>query len=311
MSDEGLVTRLQAARQEFLALVEALRPDLHRYCARMTGSLAEGEDIVQETLARAYYAIPELEALPALRPWLFQIAHNRALDHLRRYDRRMAQPLELVEEVPAHDQEDPESALAREQALRLALSRFLELPPAQRSCVVLKDVLGHPLEEIAQLLAMSVPAVKAALHRGRSRLRELGPLDPPAPLAATPEVAHYAALFNARDWDRVRLMLADDVRLDLVSRARRAGRGEVSSYFTNYDKVSDWHLVPAWLDGREVLAVFRDPRDERPGYFIELSFVAGRITFIRDFRYVPYVAREAAFQLSPAATGRPRGPGRP
>jgi RNA polymerase sigma factor (sigma-70 family) len=106
VSDEGLVTRLQAARQEFLALVEALRPDLHRYCARMTGSLAEGEDIVQETLARAYYAIPELEALPALRPWLFQIAHNRALDHLRRYDRRMAQPLELVEQVPAHDQED-------------------------------------------------------------------------------------------------------------------------------------------------------------------------------------------------------------
>jgi RNA polymerase sigma-70 factor (ECF subfamily) len=297
VSDEALVSRLQAARREFLALVEALRPDLHRYCARMTGSIAEGEDVVQEALARAYYALPELEQLPALRPWLFQIAHNRALDHLRRHDRRLAEPLELVEDVAADDQEDPESAVAREQALHAALSRFLELPPAQRSCVVLKDVLGHSLEEIGELLAISVPAVKAALHRGRTRLRAPAPLVPAAPLVATAEVARYAALFNARDWDRVRMMLADEVRLDLVSRARRAGKVEVSSYFSNYDRVSDWRLVPAWLDGREVLAVFRDPHHQRPGYFVELSIAAGRITRIRDFRYVPYVGNEAAFQL--------------
>jgi len=292
MSDEAVVSRLAAARQEFLALVEELRPDLHRYCARMTGSIAEGEDVVQETLARAYYAIPEMEELPALRPWLFQIAHNRALDHLRRYDRRMGQPLETIDETAAEG--DPESALLREQATAAALSRFLELPPAHRSCVILKDVLGHSLEEIGALLRLSVPAVKAALHRGRVRLAQLNAADPPVP-APSPALVRYAELFNARDWEAVRRMLADDVRLDLVSRAQRAGKVDVGAYFTNYAKVTDWWLVPAWLDGREVLAVYRAAGDPGPGYFVELSFEGERLTLIRDFRYVPYITREAAF----------------
>jgi RNA polymerase sigma factor (sigma-70 family) len=296
VSDEQLVGRQQAARREFLALVEALRPDLHRYCARMTGSIAEGEDVVQETLARAYYAIPELDELPPLRPWLFQIAHNRALDHLRRYDRRMVQPLQLAEEVTPDQHDDPETALIAEEVVQAAVARFLDLPPAQRSSVVLKDVLGHSLEEIAQLLGATVPAVKAALHRGRKQLQAsraaARPDPPPAP---SPEIVRYAALFNARDWEGVRALLADDVKLDLVSRLQRAGKGAVSSYFGNYDKIAGWHLVPAWLDGDEVLAVYRDPADQRPSYFVALSFAAGRITGIRDFRYVPYVAQEAEF----------------
>jgi RNA polymerase sigma factor (sigma-70 family) len=293
---EPLVAQLQEGKRQFLALVEAVRPDLHRYCARMTGSIAEGEDVVQEALARAYYALSELEHLPALRPWLFQIAHNRALDHLRRYDRRMSEPLD--EEAALEDDGDPESVLAREEAVRAAVSRFLDLPPVPRSCVVLKDVLGHSLEEIGELLALSLPAVKAALHRGRERLRELGTAGAPPPRATTPAVAHYAALFNARDWDAVRALLADDVKLDLVSRARRHGRREVSEYFTRYSEARDWHLVPAWLEDREVLAVYLAAGDANPSYFVELTFGGGQITFIRDFRYVPYIAREATFQLS-------------
>jgi RNA polymerase sigma factor (sigma-70 family) len=302
---DSLVSDLHEGRRRFLSLVAAVRPDLHRYCARMTGSVADGEDIVQETLARAYYALSELEALPPLRPWLFQIAHNRALDHLRRYDRRMGQSLDVVIDTAASAALDPEDALAGDEAVRAAVSRFVELVPAQRSCVILKDVLGHSLDEIAALLELSVPAVKAALHRGRARLREQGEAAPPEPAAsprlASPAVARYAALFNARDWDGVRAMLAEDVRLDLVSRSQRAGR-EVSSYFTNYAAVDDWHLVPAWLEGREVLAVFRDPRDARPGYFIELMLVDERVTLIRDFRYVPYIAHEAAIEPAGGAS---------
>src|SRR4029078_13197331 len=114
-----------------------------------------------------------LKDLPAMRSWLFQIAHNRALDFLRRYERRMAEPLELVEESAPDASPDAESALAQREAVRAAVSRFLDLPPVQRSCVILKDVLGHSLDEIAEMLSFSVPAVKAALHRGRARLREL------------------------------------------------------------------------------------------------------------------------------------------
>src|SRR5262245_19585464 len=290
MSD--VVAGLRVAREQFLALVADVRPELHRYCARMTGSIADGEDVVQDTLARAYYALPELDPLPPLRPWLFRIAHNRAIDHNRRYDRKHGAALDDTAVDPALD---PEDTLARTEAVQAAVSRFVELAPAQRSCVILKDVLGHSLDEIAEILGLTVPAVKAALHRGRVRLRELRTLETPVARTASPVIAHYAALFNACDWDAVRTMLADDVRLDLVGRVQRTGRAEVESYFTNYDKVVDWHLVPAWLDGREVLAVFRDPSHARPDYFIELALVDGAIAWIRDFRYVSYIASDAVF----------------
>jgi RNA polymerase sigma-70 factor (ECF subfamily) len=241
----------------------------------------------------------EEPAISSLRPWLFRIAHNRALDHVRRYEHRMGQSLESAPDITIGEAADPENALAREHALRAAVSRFVELAPAQRSCVILKDVLGHSLEEIARLLELSVPAVKAALHRGRVRLRdELANVAEVTARPASPVVARYAELFNARDWDGVRAMLADDVRLDLVQRSQRAGRRDVGIYFTNYDKVTDWWLRPAWLDGAEVLAVFRKPEDQSPGYLIELTAIDGRITLIRDFRYVPYVAQEAVFKFA-------------
>ncbi|MEI9936047.1 MAG: SDR family NAD(P)-dependent oxidoreductase [Pseudomonadota bacterium] len=272
--------------------------DVKAGCARMTGSVADGEDVVQDTLARAYHALSEMETVPALRPWLFQIAHNRALDQLRRYDRRMSEPLESVLETALSDASDPEDALAREQATRAAISRFVELVPAQRSAVILKDVLGHSLAELAQLMGISEAAAKAALHRGRERLQALaeaapGP-QPAMPRAASPGIARYAALFNARDWDGVRALLAEDVRLDLVSRAKRSGRREVSSYVANYSSIADWRLSPAWIDGREVITVFKNRDDARPAYFIELDIEGEYVTQIKDFRYVPYILAEAS-----------------
>jgi RNA polymerase sigma factor (sigma-70 family) len=294
-----LAAELHAGRERFLAMVADVRPDLHRYCARMTGSISAGEDVVQETLARAYYALGEIYALPPLRSWLFQIAHQRSIDYLRGYDRRMGQPLEDVMSRAADDADSPEDAVAREEAVRAAFSAFLALAPAQRSCVILKDVLGHSVDEIAPLLELTVPAVKAALHRGRERLRtqnqqqEAGTTRP-----SSAAVTRYAALFNARDWDGVRAMLADDVRLDLVSRSKRRGKAEVSGYVTQYAAHAGWRRAPAGGEGREGLARFRDPADDRPGYFVELTFRDGLVTGIRDFRYVPYIAAEAAIELT-------------
>jgi RNA polymerase sigma-70 factor (ECF subfamily) len=301
---DSLVSEVQAGRERFLALVADIRPDLHRYCARMTGSVSEGEDIVQETLARAYFALPEMESLPPLRKWLFHIAHRRALDHLKRYDRRMGRSLDELAEVP--DGGDvPEDAVARDEAMRAALALFLEIPPLPRSCVILKDVLGHSVDEIAAQLEQSTAAVKAALHRGRNRLRELRPASEPAgpiPRAArppSPTVARYVALFNARDWDGVRALLADEVRLDLVSRSQRSGRREVSCYVTQYAKSDDWRFAPAWIGGKEVIAGFRKGA-EKPSYVVELEFVDGRVVGIRDFRYVPYICADAAIELASA-----------
>ena len=93
-------------------------------------------------------------------------------------------------------------------------------------------------------------------------------------------------------------MLLDDVKLNLVSREKRSGRENVGHYFHNYDRTHDWHHVPGWPDGREVLAVFRNPGDARPGYFMEITFAGDRVAAIRDFRYVTYIGREATIELS-------------
>jgi len=296
-ASDPVVSALHEGMRRFLALVAGIRPDLHRYCARMTGSVADGEDIVQDTLARAYYALSEMGSVPELRPWLFQIAHNRALDHLRRYERRMSEPLDSVADSALSTALDPEDRLASEQATQAAISRFVELVPLQRSAVILKDVLGHSLSEVAQLMAISEPAAKAALHRGRGRLQALAAVSAENQTVAggsmSPGIARYVALFNARDWDGVRALLAEDVRLDLVSRAKRSGR-EVASYVTNYAQKADWYLTPGSVDGREVIVVFRDRDDPRPGYFIELRFAGEQVVAIRDFRYVPYILAEAS-----------------
>ncbi|HEY5809192.1 MAG TPA: RNA polymerase sigma factor, partial [Povalibacter sp.] len=279
---------VQEARQRFLALVGDVRPDLHRYCARMTGSVVDGEDVVQDTLARAYFELPELKELPSLRSWLFRIAHNRALDLIGRYERRMGTSMEAVEEEGMTDSgTDPADVIARQQAVDAAVSRFVELSPLQRSCVILKDVLDHSLEEIAGLLGLSLTATKAALHRGRTRLTQLAtePQGDPGDRVISAAMCRYAQLFNARDWDGVRAMLVEDVRLDVVGVTRRTGRGNVGIYFSNYDRLPDWRVLPGWVDDREVLLVLRRG-EELPAYFIALQFAGDQVEDIRDFFHV-------------------------
>jgi RNA polymerase sigma factor (sigma-70 family) len=300
-----IIGTLEQARRQFLALVDHVRPELLRYCTRMTGSVADGEDVVQETLARACFELPQLKALPLLRPWLFRIAHNRAIDHWRHEALRASEPLDAALEVADATALEPDHVAARHQAVHAAISSFLALAPAQRGCVILKDVLEHSTDEIAAELNLSVAAVKAALHRGRAALRQANAAAAPAPRPAPPSAAltRYAGLFNAHDWDGVRSLLADDVRLDLVSRRKAAGRRDVGSYLDNYQRSGGWHMVPAWFDGREVVAVLSDAAAARPRYFIELAWRDGRVAAIRDFRYVPYIAQEGSFELAARPAG--------
>jgi RNA polymerase sigma factor (sigma-70 family) len=297
----GLLGKIEESRQAFLAVVQDIRPDLHRYCARMTGSVVDGEDVVQDVLARAFFELSTLKEMPPLRAWLFRIAHNRAIDFTRRHERRLSEPLDPELEI-ATSALDPEASLAQGESLEVALATFLELAPAQRSCVILKDVLGHSVEEIVALLGTTEPAVSSALHRGRARLRELARRSQPeGPRRISPTVARYAALFNTRDWEGVRALLVDDVKLDLVSQWRREGRRDVSAYFTNYERMPDVRLIPGWLSDRPVLAVYRGAGTTQPSYFIEVTVAGDRVTAIRDFRYVPYIGREADFRAATAS----------
>jgi RNA polymerase sigma-70 factor (ECF subfamily) len=297
MSDPR-ITQLRAARETFSSLVESIRPELLRYCARMMGSTIDGEDVVQEALARAFYDLARLREISALRSWLFRIAHNCAMNALVARSRRHTER-PLTENDNSLPQEGilVDAALEQREFVDLAIGRFLELAPAQRACVILKDVLDQSLEEIVRVLDMSVPAVKAALHRGRVRLRDLAEQGAiPLHRAHTPELVRYAELFNARDWEGVRSMLARDVKLDLVAHGKRRGVEDVATYFGNYNRSTDWHVGPAWMDGREILAVYRDS-DVRPRYVIELSIVGGRIDGIRDFVHATHVVDEATFEF--------------
>jgi RNA polymerase sigma-70 factor (ECF subfamily) len=287
-------------RAELLALTAELRPELHRYCARLMGSVIDGEDVVQDTMARALAALDEIADMPQLRPWLFRIAHNRALDLLRSRAVRKAEPIEAASDVADQTSPDPMETLMRQEAVETAVSRFAELPLMQRSVVILKDVLDEPLKDIADLLDLTVDAVKAHLARGRTRLREIN--TQAATLAAakpvSEAVARYVALFNAQNWDGLRALLADDVKLHQSTYPVRVGSSDVGRFFTIYATFKGVRLQPAWVEGREVIAVFEPGAGTTPSYFMWLEWRGGRISFIRDYRYARYIADDAKLMLA-------------
>ena len=275
------------ARDQFLALVGELRPELHRYCARLTGSVIQGEDIVQDVLAKAFYAITMQPELPPLRPWLFRIAHNAAIDHLRSHGHKYTEArAEMGDVTGFDDRPDPD-------VVRAALSRFLVLTIAERSAVILKDVLGHSVEEAAATMDTTVAAVKAALVRGRAKLREADAREAAIDAAAREVLDAYATLFNARDWDGVRALVGEDCRLDLVSKSQRRGKA-VGMYFSRYEK-ENVRVEVVRLEGQLALAAFVDGATA-PSYFMLLEFADGRVQSIRDYRYVPYIAVDAELE---------------
>lgn len=298
MQDEtrALLPAMAEARDRFMDLVAELRPELHRYCARMTGSVFDGEDVVQDALAKAYYALGQMMEPPNLKPWLFRIAHNTAMDFLRRHERKN---VDVVPEFP--ERAEPGDDVVDPTLVEAALTVFVELPPVQRGALILKDVLGHSLEEAATTLGTSVGAVKAALSRARANVaRRSGAVRvPPAPPASAEDrmnLRRYVELFNDRDWDALRALVGEEARLDQVALAQR--RIADARYFDRYAEIIDGEDIRAeagWVDGVPAVAMYRPASSAVPAYFVLLEWTGGRISLIRDFRYVAYIAGDARF----------------
>jgi RNA polymerase sigma-70 factor, ECF subfamily len=297
---DDLVAAMSEARQRFLDLVAEVRPELHRYCTRMTGSVFDGEDVVQETLAKAYYALSEMESPPPLRPWLFRIAHNTAMDFSRRFERRFVDAAPDMEAV-ADMKRGPESEHDPDgERVETALELFAALPPLQRSALALKDVLGLSLEETAKTMDVSVAAVKGALVRARANVAATGASGRSrAAVADLERMRQYADLFNARDWEGLRALMGEEARVELVSRWQRRG-SSAAGYYSKYAEVAlaeELRAEAGFVDGVPTIAVYR-PGSLRPAYFIRLRWEQGRVAEIRDFYYVPYIADEARFTNS-------------
>jgi RNA polymerase sigma-70 factor (ECF subfamily) len=271
---------------EFDDRLTALRPRLHRYCARMTGSAVAGEDVLQDTLVKALHARAQGAAVDNLEGWLFRIAHNASLDFLRDRSRNIVVP--LTEEVEA-------TPLPEADVVAISFQTFLRLPELQRCAVILKDVLGHSVDEIADIAACSPAAAKSALQRGRAALRQLAqaPEDTRLPLISDADrrkIAAYVQLFQRGDFDTIRAMLADDVKLDLVNRLQLAGRDKLGLYFTRYAEVTKWRFALGAVEGQPAMLVFDSTGPmEKPAHFVLIGWSESRISEIRDFLFAPYV----------------------
>ena len=272
--------------EEFEDRLKALRPRLHRYCARMTGSAVNGEDVLQDALVKALHARAQGAAVDNLEGWLFRIAHNASLDFLRDRSRNTVVP--LTEDVEA-------APISETEIVTIGFQTFLRLPELQRCAVILKDVLGHSVEEIASIAGCSAAAAKSALQRGRASLQQLAqePEDTRLPLMSESDrrkITSYVQLFRSGDFDTIRAMLADDVKLDLVNRLQLQGRDEIGRYFTRYGEVTKWRFALGAIEGRPAMLVFDSSGSmERPAHFVLIDWSDNRIIGIRDFLFAPYV----------------------
>src|SRR5439155_4041993 len=236
----------EARYRAFLETITNLRPSLHRYCSRMTGSVLDGEDVVQDALFEAYRKLDQYDESRPLKPWLFRIAHNRCVDLLRRRGVR------VEAEAAAMSPDSVEPAEPAVLGLGRAVERLvISLPPKERACVLLKDVFDYTLEEIAELVESTVGGVKAALNRGRSKLAALGTstVQPRVSAPLHNEILRlYVDRFNRRDWDGLRELISADARLLVADRF--AGPLANAPYFRRYEAMTTpWRLTVRDVDG--------------------------------------------------------------
>ena len=252
-----------------------------------TGSVMDGEDVVQEALFEAYRKLDKFDDSRPLKPWLFRIAHNRCIDFVRK--RGVRAEAETAATVP--------EAVEPAEAPVLGLSRAVEhlvinLPPKERACVLLKEVFDYSLEEIAQLVDSTVGGVKAALNRGRAKLAA-APAPSKSLRGVDPELTRvmklYVDRFNRKDWDGVRRLISADARLTVADAF--AGKLAEAPYFRNYERRPiPWKLATGEVDGEPVVIILQRGADTwTPHSVVHLKVVGQHICRIVDYVHCPWV----------------------
>ena len=310
------------SQQEFGALAEQHRRELQAHGYRLLGSAQEAEDLVQETLLRAWRRRETFEGRASFRAWLYKIATNLGLDMLRQRARRtlpvargpvastdepippdVREPIWLEpfpDDLLVSGEANPEARYSARESVSLAFMTALHLlPPRQRAVLLLRDVLDWQASEVAELLDMTVPGVKSTLHRARATLGKYYPspaLDtPPAPAldeAKRDLLQRYVRAWEAADMEGLMALLTTEATFSMPPvPAWYQGRENVGALvaktiFSGQAK-GRWRLLPTRANGQPAFGLYR--RDQTDGgyavYGIQVVTLAGdEIADITTFR---------------------------
>jgi RNA polymerase sigma-70 factor (ECF subfamily) len=300
----------RAAWHRYVDLLAPFRPELHRYCRRLTGDLWDAEDLVQDTVLRGFAVLGAVhQPIANPRGYLVRIATNLWLDTVRR---RGAERSALEAGASPGAAAPPPASVAAEA--REAGARLLQrLSPQERAALVLKDVFDMSLDEIAEMLRTTIGSVKAALHRGRERLRP--EQDPPAsrrPLPAPALVERFVERLNASDLPALLELMLDAASIEAIGSLLEVGRRQFEregswlwqSVHVHPDlpeqlRPKKWENEPATLFGERVMLSFSTDGGARLLRSVtRFEEEEGRISRIRAYYLCPDTLREVGEALS-------------
>ncbi|GIE99342.1 RNA polymerase sigma factor [Paractinoplanes rishiriensis] len=287
-------TRLE--EPAFSGLAERHRRELHVHCYRMLGSFEDAEDTVQETFLRAWRRRETFQGRSTLRAWLYRIATNACLDRLARQRPEPATggevpwlqpyPDRLLDELPAGDADEPETVTVARETIELAyLVAVQHLAPRPRAVLILRDVLGWPAKEVAELLGDSVNSVNSALQRARAGMREHLPAERQdwtggeKDTATRELVRRYTEASVATDIPAIAAMLRADVRCSMPpTPGLQVGRDAVVNEWieSGFEDMTGLRAVPAAVNRQPAVAYYHRQRPEDP--YLPLTLDVLRVT---------------------------------
>jgi RNA polymerase sigma-70 factor (TIGR02960 family) len=316
----------------FTALVDPHRRALHVHCYRMLGSFEEAEDVVQETLLRAWRARERFDGGPGFRAWLYRIATNACLDAVRRSRRRVPSassfadvpwlqpyPDRLLDEV-ASSSAEPDAVVIARETIELAFVAVIQLlPPRQRAVLMLRDVLGWSAAETAELLDLGVPAANSALQRARATLRQRLPADRAGRSASDLSdrerelLQGFIATHESGDVETALTLLRDDVRVTMPPHPwcfdGLAAVRPLMAQGVGPEGPGDWRLVPTRANRLPAAASYLRAREEAEYRAFKLDVLRVRDGLIAeittfDARLFPQFGLPPVLRETP---GRPPG----
>ncbi|HTN24453.1 MAG TPA: sigma-70 family RNA polymerase sigma factor [Solirubrobacteraceae bacterium] len=279
---ELLAAAREGDERAFERLVQPRHNELHAHCYRMTGSVHDAEDALQEALLRAWRGMRRFEGKSSLRSWLYRIATNTCLDTIGKRPKRVL-PIDYGPGADPHDSPgaplaasvwiepypdgllggdlfaSPEASYEQRESVELAFIAALQhLPAQQRAVLILRAVLGFSAREVADALETSVASVNSALQRARKAVDEKLPdqsqqetLRAVGDARLTQIVDDYMAALQSGDVERVLALLTEDATWSMPPLpVWFRGRAAVSGFLTDYGLTPDWRHVPTRANGQ-------------------------------------------------------------